>query len=636
MMKYIFDTFKIKLKSFFLIFLKYSITMIFSGIVGISLLALAYTMPINSHTKESSLLHKESMGWSPLVNNRYTQYKSYFTSFEPGALDDSTDLIILNNSFAEGEGTALERAVDMNNYGRYWHGYVSVLRFIFYFLDYWDFLLLNSFMQLFLMGCVGYAIQKVTGKKRYLLAFFSSCVFLTPMATGMSLQYSPCFYISMLGSLFCILKADWILQKNRRYFLFLILGIVTCYFDFLTYPLLCFAFPFCWLLVAAENKMTAESKIGSLFGTGCSFIFGYGGFFVIKWIIQAIISGTNSFWSGLSVVFFHVAGLDNQYRLLHQNYSRIDSLYNNFRHFLNPIFILVLSVWIIVLLYKFIRGELKITADNIVFAAITLTAPAWYFIVNTHTGIHHFFTYRIYGASILGFMLFVCSTYSQEKATPDMFSANLKRLALLCVCVALGVGISRLAKEDFANIDCGEYIEIQLEEEDILGFEFTPSISEVKGFSLCILTNDSVEGAIHVDLYDGETVCEQMSIPIETYKNMNFQLQLTDWDLKAGKQYLMKVYITDNCDGIRVLVTPKGTRPQTEYGKAFINQDETLDSAPLSGIVYRGHMQSKAVKFYLSVCAGVFLLVLSLSVQVFWKNYKQKIIPAYIVNTKKV
>ena len=612
------------IREILLMVLKYSLTVILMGIVGVLLLMLAYSIPVNQRIKESSLLYSDSMGWAPLVNNRYTQYMSHFTSFNPGILDDATDKIILNNSFDEGEGTVLERAVNMNNYGRYWHGYVSVLRFIFYFMDYWDFLLLNSFLQLFLMGCVGYAVFKVTGKKSHLLAFFSSCAFLTPAAVGMSLQYTPCFYISMFGSLFCLLKSDWILRKNRRYFLFLLLGIVTCYFDFLTYPLLCFAFPFCWLIVAVGEKLGANRKLELLFSGGLSFVFGYGGFFVVKWFIESVVSRTDHFVNGITSVFFHVGGLDKQYQLLHQNYSRIDSLYNNFRHYFYPLFIVILSAWIILLVYKFISGKLSVTFDNIVFIAVILTGPAWYFIINTHTGIHHLFTYRIYDASILGFMLFICNAIEHEHKATRSFRSYIVRVGTLCLCLALGACASRLAKEDIGLLNGGDYAEVQISEVqisegDVFEVKFTPSLSEIKGFSFCIQTHESVAGEIHIDIYDEDIICEQLSIPIAEYKNQTYDLQLTNWKLITGKQYIMKVHITNNSDGVILLVATDGTRPQVEYGEAFINQKKTIDMVPLSGITYRGHVQSLFIKVFLSVCSGTFILTLLLAVQVLGK-----------------
>ena len=201
-------------------FVKYIGILIAAGVVGILLLTFAYHIPVNQESKDSTFEYSGQMGWAPLVNNRYTQYIPFFTSYEIGTLDDATDRTILNNCYNEGEESAIKRAADMNDYGRYWHGYVAILRPIFYFMDYWDYLLVNSFAQLFVMGCVGYAIYKATGQKRYLLAFFCSCAFLTPAATAMSLQNSPVFYVAMLGSLFFLLKTDWILEKNRRYYLF--------------------------------------------------------------------------------------------------------------------------------------------------------------------------------------------------------------------------------------------------------------------------------------------------------------------------------------------------------------------------------------------------------------------------------
>lgn len=609
------------LKTGLLFLLKYVGILLLAGAVGILLLTLVYCIPVNQESKESSLAYSGQMGWGPLVNNRYTQYVPYFASFEIGAMDDATDLIILNNCYNEGTESAIRRAVDMNDYGRYWHGYVAVLRPIFYFLDYWDYLLVNSFAQLFLMGCVGYAVYKVTGKKRYLLAFFCSCAFLTPVATAMSLQNSPVFYVAMLGSLFCLLKADWILKKNRRYYLFLILGILTCYFDFLTYPLLSFAFPFCWLMVAAGDKMDLKSRIGLLFGGGVSFIFGWGGFFAVKWLVETIVCGPSIIDNGLTAVFGHLfSTMPEEYRLLHQCYNRLDTIYNNFRYYQFPVFALILILWIGVLVWKFLRGEIVLKAEQLIFAAVTLTAPAWYLIMNSHTTYHHIFTHRVYGASLLAFMLFVCGCMGEKAHSRAEVRSCLKRLAVFVVCLGIGLGASRLAMEDKTIINGDEHTEMILSVGDILEVEFTPAVDDIKAFSLCIRPNASAEGDLLIGLYDGETLCGEKSIPLETYANKVFDMQFTDWRLTAGKQYRMRISVKDNAAGITVLVTPEGVKPQQEYGRAFLNNEQLPDIAPLSGITYRGHFQSVPVKLYLSVCFAACLLMWIIAIHTFWKN----------------
>lgn len=596
-------------KTLFLFCVKYIGILFGMGILGILCLIIAYSLPINETTKESSFSHIEQMGWAPLVNNRYTQYESYFGTYEPGILDDATDAIILNNVFDESEGTVLERAVSVHDYGRYWHGYISILRPLFFFVDYWDFLLLNSFLQLFLMGCVGYGVLKVTGKKSYVLAFFCSCVFLTPAATSASLQYTPIFYISMLGSLVCLLKTEYILQKNRRYYLFLFLGIVTCYFDFLTYPLLSYAFPFCWLIVAAGSRLDRKAQLKLLFGSGVSFIFGYGGFFVTKWLIHTITLGGNRFQSGLASVLFHINDLEEQYRMLHQHYTRMDTLYNNFRHYLFPIFIFILSVWMGIFVYKFMRGNLKFRAESIIFAAVTLMGPAWYYIVNTHTAIHHLFTYRIYDASLLGFMLLVCSATGEKKKAADTIYCYLKRGLVICLCFVLGYFASRIAKEDLMLINGGENTELLLSEGDVLEVEFTPSIENIKSFSFCYHTRESLSGEILLQVYDGDVLNAEYTVPIETFQNNVANMLLTDWILTPGKQYTLKVSVSDNKSGIYILMTPEGIRPQAEYGQSYLNQEALGDVAPLSFIRYRGRVQTRPIKLFLSICVGTFLLM---------------------------
>lgn len=73
----------------------------------------------------------------------------------------------------------------------------------------------------------------------------------------------------------------------------------------------------------------------------------------------------------------------------------------------------------------------------------------------------------------------------------------------------------------------------------------------------------------------------------------------------------------DNADGIYILVTSEGEKPQSEYGKMYLNGETLGDIAPLSCIVYRGHMQTKMQKLYLSVCGATFVLAWILAVRAY-------------------
>ncbi len=357
--------------------------------------------------------------------------------------------------------------------------------------------------------------------------------------------------------------------------------------------------------------MNLKERITLLFGGGISYVIGWGGFFGVKWVVETIICGPSILDNGIGAVFNHLfSGMPDENRLLHQTYCRIDTLYNNFRHYLFPLFILILLAWIVVLFYEFLRGTFRIKTEQLIFAAVTLTSPAWYFILNTHTSYHHLFTYRIYGASLLGFMLFVCGCLDQSSERKKIAVDGLvKRAAVLVCCLAVGVGASRLAKEDRSDINGGDNTEMTLAQGDTLEFEFTPTVNNVKGFTFCVKPNGSPDGDLVIAIYDGETLCGEKAVPVETYENTVFEMQLTDWRLTAGKTYQMKVSVRDNADGIILLVTPEGEKPQAEYGRAYLNGEQLPDIAPLSGITYRGHFQTLPIKLYLSVCVAAFLLM---------------------------
>ena len=183
----------------------------------------------------------------------------------------------------------------------------------------------------------------------------------------------------------------------------------------------------------------------------------------------------------------------------------------------------------------------------------------------------------------------------------------------------IGFAASRLAKEDLPTLNGGENTELLISEGDLAEFEFTPSIGMIKGFGFCIHTNESSDGNLHIALYDNDVMYTTQTIPLAKYSQQSYTPLLVDWKLTPGKQYMMKVSITDNPSGIHLLVTPEGVKPQTEYGNAFLNQEYLGDIAPLSGIIYRGNIQTLPTKLYLSLCCGTFVLVCILAIREFLK-----------------
>lgn len=117
-------------------------------------------------------------------------------------------------------------------------------------MDYADLRMLNMMLQfLLLLTVIKYFLQKnLTG---YLFPFAMSLIVLNPVSTAMSLQFSSIYYIVLLSMLIILKKHEYFYQKNLYPYLFFGLGIITVYFDFLTYPLAALCTP---LILATVYK----------------------------------------------------------------------------------------------------------------------------------------------------------------------------------------------------------------------------------------------------------------------------------------------------------------------------------------------------------------------------------------------
>lgn len=77
---------------------------------------------------------------------------------------------------------------------------------------------------------------------RFITAFVAAMACMEFHAIGMSMQYTWVFVISMSFSIYILKKTQGIKKKQVTSLLFLVIGMTTSYFDFLTYLLLHLAF----------------------------------------------------------------------------------------------------------------------------------------------------------------------------------------------------------------------------------------------------------------------------------------------------------------------------------------------------------------------------------------------------------
>lgn len=585
------------------------------GIIGTLLLMLAYSLPLNDKNVEASLARTDEIKNSyPLVNveNHYLQY---FNSYEPGVLDDATDFLILSKVFDEGQENLLWRVMDMQGYGRYWHGYISVLRPVFYFIDYFDFRILNGMLQIFLIMILSLLIWQKTEQMRYVLALLSSYALLMPVALGMSLQFSPVFYIAASGELAVLLKGEYLLDRYRYLYLFMILGMLTSYFDFLTYPLVTWAFPVCWALVlfGSERDMVGNLKmlIFSALSWGC----GYVGFFIVKWVFASFVCGYDTFMQAFDAAMYRLGEADLDIRTYVQTYNRFEVLYTNWRHYQFIGYAGIIIAWILWALFRFIKYGWKIRSNSMALLLATLSSPAWYLLLSNHTTHHHYMTYRIYVASILAFILFLCGCAAAGKQETSDWKMRWKRMTLVGIMFCIGFGLSFLAKENVRGFYGDDNQELPIGEGDIYEIEFTPTFDNIKEIGFCLHGDDLEKGYYHVEVVDNGEICYQLEIPLSNYGQTYYESSV-DWHLDPKKKYILRCYVEEvGSKKIRLLLTKDGEMPLTEFGKTTLNGKlRQIDTEPLSGIEYHTIVRSRLTKIYLAIVCGGYFTALAMGI----------------------
>lgn len=191
----------------------------------------------------------------------------------------------------------------VTTYPRYWHGYLIILKPLLLFFDFSDIRVLNMTVQFLLIVLCIFLMAK-TKQSRYVPAFFTLIVIWNPVTISLSFQNSTCFYITILAIIFLlsVFQKRQIVKHNLPYF-FLLIGIITVYFDFLTYPLVTLGVPLVIWLNEKENNLKQNLKDIII----CSAFWGIGyiGMWLEKWIIASFVLKMNIITDAISQFLHH-------------------------------------------------------------------------------------------------------------------------------------------------------------------------------------------------------------------------------------------------------------------------------------------------------------------------------------------
>lgn len=601
------------------------ILVIMGAVAGTALLVLVFIIPVDENKAQESfdiIMGEASYPAIPIVGDLTGMN---LQSIYPGVLDNCTDEIMIFTALdiIRTDKSALYRSMSMYNgyfgreYSYYWHGYVSVLRPLLCIFSYDELRFLNGLMQMLLIfGLVIKVWQKKGGI--YGLIMFTSYALLMPIALMFSLQFTWVFYIAMLAALLLICKGEWAVEKQRYIFVFCVVGMLTSYFDLLTYPVFTWGIPVLWWIMMREPEGNGVQRIVEVIVSGISWVLGYGMLWVMKWFLGSFALRQNIIREAVNEVFLR-SGMEEKLSVT----ERFGAAYVNWEHYGYFIYVLILLTWLIWGLARGLRKGWNIHYNIFAYCLVGVSSVVWYYVLANHTLAHHFFTYRIFNVSILAFLAIWAGAFGVDSGRGSVQKDwQVRFLAIMLIGIG-SVGSAFMAREGiWANNGYVTNHLVQLSDQDVMSMEFRPTFSRINEVGICVIASKK-SGLIEVTVLDGEQVIYQESSSIENWGEEAYHALPVKWKLEAGKRYILQIRLLGNDEAVAILVTDEGNLPMNEYGTLWVNE-EAIEGQIVSGVTYWHYPTSRKTQLFLIFTWMGILSCLALALYTLYDIAKEK------------
>lgn len=305
-------------------------------------------------------------------------------------------------------------------YLRYWNGCMLVLRPLLTILNMEQIYLINKIVLAILLLILLTMLLKRS--KKLAIIFMVSLIFVSSWYVPFCIEYSVTFYIMIITSIIAI-KIDEKKNEDNLLKLFLITGIVTVFFDFLTTELLTIFVPLIIILVLRkeENRLEDTKSTFMFFIKSVLLWFiGYCGMWFAKWILASIILKINAFDYVKDNLLLRINGLQgassHKYlygHVIERNFYAIPVLY-----YINTKFykwyVKTSVIIIIAFLLLFIKWKELVKKRIIwILGLIGITPYIRYLILANHSYRHAMFTFRdqILTIIVLLYIIIDCLNY---------------------------------------------------------------------------------------------------------------------------------------------------------------------------------------------------------------------------------
>ncbi len=389
--------------------LKLLITFAALVVAGYVLLVLAYCIPVDRMDSNLAISYDNFA--------QQGEYPYIIANRRNSLLDNFTDEIILLEAVNPREESPLVDAlrnpfiqtteentmasiikydanVDGNLYRggtmRYWHGYLIFIKPLLYLMDYSQikYVLMMTNLALFTIAIVFMSKRKARG----VVPLFCYFLFIVPVTVIISLQFSTMNLLTLAQLAVMAVFYDKYKQgaSNGLWVIhFFVVGCLTAYFDFLTYPVVGFCVPFIYLMIEFGDELLKSAL--SLLKCGVAWCIGYLLYWFSKWLIATAVTGEDVISEGYLKTRARIGGEGFGYG---ETMQRVFSVCNKYFIALAIVYLLACIVYCIVK-----RQKLKLQLLP-VFAFVVLVPFAWFYVARNHTYIHFWFSFRNAGATV--------------------------------------------------------------------------------------------------------------------------------------------------------------------------------------------------------------------------------------------
>lgn len=392
--------------------LKLAITILLAPIICTLMMITAYSLPVQpmiNHARQSQqvIQHSEMEQWTGGTHFTSIDYETDFIMAFTAVYPTTSSSIIKDSMLNPQYNFTSDFSDAISNpsiYPRFWHGYVLWLKPLLLCFDFNEIKIFNLFIQIILFSLTLLSIHSRFGLNTA-FAFAFTYFALNPISNILSLQ-SALMTITLLSILFLIHNEKKLFQNDNYLLLFLITGIATSFFEFMTYPLITLGIPMVIALLLNKNTKTSNLWKILILGSIC-WTAGYGLFWASKWIISYLLTGHNTLSDAFSSITQRLGEEppSGTYDLSFLSVTHI----NAYQIFQPPI-LLAFGISVVAMIVPQIRKKecrikLNIIIPNLFLAIYPLI---WFFVVRNHSAIHWWWAHKLFTISLFSIMSLIC------------------------------------------------------------------------------------------------------------------------------------------------------------------------------------------------------------------------------------